>query len=187
MTINAKCTVCKDPDRRRLIELGWNDSMSAVAISNVFSGSPSAAIILKHLKEHSDGRGDLRQVEVQPVTPVRERVIALQTLQLNEIERRIEIAKVRAVAMNAEHEGEENWTLVDWSDFYDILDKNAQAAIASIQKAQGLTDKRELKTADLKIGLFEAMARNGLAPKAISGVPALPALPSGEDDERDAP
>lgn len=184
--------VCKDVDRRRLIELGWNDGMSGVALSNAFGGTPSEKTILRHLKEHAPG-ARTREVEVMPTGTVRDRVIALQTLQLNEVERQITLAKQRSAELNANIdkmvedgvEGSENLLRHDWSEFFNILHKDNQAAIASILKAQGLTDKRELKTADLKLGLFEAMARNGLAPKAISGAPAVPALPSGDDDDGD--
>ena len=33
MTIDARCLVCKNPDRRRILELGWNGGMSADAIA----------------------------------------------------------------------------------------------------------------------------------------------------------
>ena len=41
--------------------------------------------------------------------------------------------------------------VTDWSEFYDVLHKDAQAAIGSILKAQGMTDKREAKTSALVI------------------------------------
>lgn len=182
MTINAKCLVCRSPDRRRLIELGWNGGMSGEAIARVLDqkglGGP---VIIRHLKDHVEGDGNMRAVVVEPELPARERVLALQRLQLDEVERRIELAKAKADLMNSTHEGDTDWTPVDWSDFFDVLSKDGQSAIASILKVQGLTDKREAKTADLKLGLFEAMAKSGLAPKAISGdVQKL--LPSGDED-----
>lgn len=182
MTIDARCSVCKNADRRRLIELGWNAGMRQSQLANLFDGiSPDA--IVKHLKRHADGDGSTRSVDVAPVLPVRERILALQELQLDEIERRIELAKARAKMLNKEHEGEDTWREVDWSDMYDILSKDAQAAISSILKTQGLTDKREAKTADLKLGLFEAMTKSGLAPKAISGVDVAALPEPGGDDE----
>jgi hypothetical protein len=66
-------------------------------------------------------------------------------------------------------EGADTTQYHDWSEFVDILGKDMQAAIGSILKAQGLTDKRDMKRDDLKLGLFEAMQRGGLAPKALSG------------------
>lgn len=182
MTIDARCTVCKNPDRRRAIELMWNGSMSAEAISRVLGGSPGNAAILNHLKRHADGDGNARAVVVEPEKPVRERILDLQRLQLDEIERRMALAKQRADMLNNAHKDDEDWQDVDWSDMYDILSKDAQAAINTILKSQGLTDKRELKEKDLKLGLFEAMSRAGLAPKSISGAPAAPELPSGADD-----
>ena len=191
-----RCAVCRNPDKRRAIELMWNGGMAALTISNVFDGNPSNSTILKHLKEHSEGEGASRAVEVRPETPVRERVLALQRLQLDEIERRIELAKARADEMNAfrdkvaaiaEEKGEPyELHHVDWSDFTDILGKEMQAAIGSILKAQGLTDKREKATADLKLGLFEAMTRGGgLAPKSLIGGVIPPQLTEGEVVEND--
>lgn len=182
MTISAKCLVCRNPDRRRLIEFGWNGGMGAEPIARVLDEKGlSAAVILKHLKEHTDGDANMRAVVPAPELPARERVMALQRLQLDEVERRIELAKTRADLMNAEHAGDTDWTPVDWSYFTDILGKDMQAAIGSIVKMQGLTDKREAKTSELKLGLFEAMTAAGLAPKSLVGGKA-PELPSGDDD-----
>lgn len=178
MTIDARCLVCKNPDRRRLVELGWNGGMSAEAIARVLDQKGTGAgVILKHLKEHADGDGNARAVEVAPELPAAERVANLQRLQLDEVERRIELAKAKADRMNAEHATDPDWHPVDWSDFFDILGKDGQSAIGSILKAQGLKDKREMKEKDLKLGLFEAMARSGLAPKGTT-----PALPTGDPD-----
>lgn len=188
MTISMKCVVCKHTNRRMMIELGWNAGLSAVEISDVLGNTPAPATILKHLKEHTEGEGMSRTVEVVPVPPSRERVLALQTLQLNEVERRIELAKVRAHEMNLARsnmtDAEGNaYPEVDWSDFYDILGKDAQAAINSILKTQGLTDRREAKTSELKLGLFEAMANAGLAPASLVGGKEPLQLEPGGDDE----
>lgn len=181
--IDSKCLVCRSPDRRRLIELGWNGGMSGEAIARVLDQKGlSGTVVLKHLKEHVDGDGNVRAVVVEPEKPLRDRVLDIQRMQVEEFERRVNLAKARADLMNAEHEGEVDYIPVDWSHFFDILDKDAQAAIGSILKTQGLNDKREKAVADTKLGLFDAMARAGLAPKALrSG--ELPALPSGDDDD----
>jgi hypothetical protein len=179
MTIDARCSVCKNADRRRLIELGWNGGMGAETIGRVL-GDMSGATILKHLKEHAEGDGNARLIDVEPELPVRDRVLNLQRMQLDEVERRIALAKQRAAVANDLHKNEPDWIDVDWSHYFDILGKDGQAAIGSILKAQGLSDKREKAVADTKLGLFEAMAKNGLAPKVISG-----ALVSGEEPEDD--
>jgi len=181
MTIDAKCLVCKNADRRRLIELGWNGGMAAATIANVLDIKGLAATtIIRHLKQHADGDGNRRAVEVEPELPARERVIALQKLQLDEVERRIGLARSRADLLNKEHENDPDWHPADWSDFFDVLGKDGQSAIGSILKAQGLTDKRDMKRDDLKLGLFEAMAKSGLAPKSISG--GAPALPDPDEE-----
>lgn len=190
MTISNRCVVCKTPPRRRMIELAWNDGMSAPEISGALAESVSAATILKHLKEHADGIPAQRMAETAPVGTVRERVLALQLLQLNEVERQITLAKDRAAELNAARqrriedgvEGAAESPMHDYSEFFNILHKDNQQAINSILKAQGLSDKREKATAEIKLGLFEAMSRGGLAPKAISGAPTPKQLPSGEDD-----
>jgi hypothetical protein len=185
MKLVDHCIICKTKDRRRLIELGWNGGMSATAISDVLGGTPTGRTILKHLKEHTEG-GNHREIDVEPELPARERVARLQAMQLDEIERRVELAKAKADEMNAWRDGKKDsegnpLALVDWSDFTDILGKDMQAAINSIQKAQGLTDKREKAQGDLKLGLFEAMSNAGMAPKAISGGD-IKVLPAGDDD-----
>lgn len=182
MTIDVRCRVCKNADRRRLIELGWNGGMAAETISRSMDVKElTAAVIMRHLKEHAEGAPSQRDIDVKPELPARQRVLNLQRLQLDEVERRIELAKQRADRLNAEHENDADWTPVDWSDLYDILGKDAQAAISSILKTQGLTDKREKAQGDLKLGLFEAMANAGLAPKALVGETAQ--LPAGDDDD----
>jgi len=186
MTISMRCAVCKSTDRRRLIELGWNDGMTATALSDAFGGSPGTATIIKHLKEHTSG-GEHREIELVPLLPARERVIRLQQMQLDEVERRIQMAKERADAMNKERDGLTDangmpFPMVDWSEFYDVLGKDMQAAIGSILKTQGLADKRDKAQGDLKLGLFEAMTNAGLAPRALVGGMSVPLLTEGDDD-----
>jgi hypothetical protein len=176
MTISTRCAICKTTDQKRAIASMWNDGMNASTISSVLGGSPSSKAILTHLKDHVAG-GNLRDVNVQPDLPVRERVLALQRLQLDEIERRIELAKARAEELNealdkaeeAGVEGADTYPRHDWSEFHDILGKDLQSAISSILKTQGLSDRREKVQGELKLGLFEAMTAAGLAPVAISG------------------
>lgn len=191
MKTYPKCTVCRNADRRRLIEAGWNAGMGAETIARVLDERDIAGgAIMRHLKEHSEGDGNARLVEVEPDLPMRDRVYNIQKMQVDEIERRMAIAKTRADDMNRARENltdaEGNpYPKVDWSDFYDILNKDAQAAIGSILKTQGLVDKREKAQGDLKLGLFEAMANAGLAPKAISGGRAPLQLTEGETDGTD--
>ena len=191
MSIDPKCLICRNPDRRRMVELAWNGGMSAPAISRVIeSEKMSGSTILRHMHEHTNGQAQTREIDVEEELPVRERIMNLQRLQLDEIERRIALAKQRADEMNARREGMTDadgnpFPLLDWSEFYDILDKDAQQAVNSILKTQGLTDKREAKTSELKLGLFEAMTNAGLAPKALVGGVEVPALQSGEEIEAD--
>lgn len=181
MTIEAKCLVCRNPDRRRAVELMWNGGMSAPAISRVLADDnlPHPAV-LRHLKQHADGDGNARAIVVEPERPARERVLALQRLQLDEVERRIELAKAWADEMNRNRQlirdaqvlagmPPDDLPDVDWSDRFDVLGKDGQSAINSILKAQSLSDRRDKATGELKLGLFEAMANAGLAPKALSG------------------
>lgn len=192
MTIDIKCSVCKYADRRRLIELGWNDGMDAADIARLFEDVTSVSIT-KHLKQHSEGSPGVRRVDVEPAKPARERVLALQRLQLDEVERRIELAKQRADQLNtaldeleaAGAEGAAETPRHDWSEFTDILGKDMQSAIGSILKMQGLTDKRDKAQGELKLGLFEAMANSGLSPKALIGGRETLALPEGEVEPDD--
>lgn len=190
MTISTRCAICKTTDQKRAVAAMWNSGMTAVSISEVLGGSPSSKTILAHLKDHVAG-GNARDVEVQPELPVRERVLALQRLQLDEIERRIELAKARAVELNealdkaeeAGVEGADTYPRHDWSEFHDILGKDMQSAIGSILKTQALTDRRDKVTGELKLGLFEAMTAAGLAPVAISGGKVKQLMPPVENDD----
>jgi hypothetical protein len=182
MKIDAKCLVCKNQDRRRVIELAWNGGVSAAALARVFEADRIAsAAFVRHFKDHTDGEGFARRIEVDEEKPMRERVYDIQRTQVEELERRIYLAQQKAASMNALHAGDEDWTPVDWSDFYDILDRNAQAAINTILKTQGLIDNREKAQGDLKLGLFDAMSRAGLAPKALVG--DVPRLTEGDDGD----
>lgn len=186
---DAKCLVCKNRDRRKVIELAWNGGVSVAALVRVFEADrigPTA--FNRHFDPntgHTKGEPFQRRVEPEEDKPMRERVYDIQRLQVEELERRIGIAMTKAAAINANHAGDENWTEVDWSDFYDILDKNSQQAINTILKTQGLIDTREKTQGELKLGLFDAMSRAGLAPKALVGEGSLPRLTEGEVDGDD--
>lgn len=189
LPIDPKCLVCRNRDRRRVIHAAWNAGVSIAELVRVFETEKISALqFKKHFDPetgHFKGESNARRVEVAEEKPMRERVYDIQRLQVEELERRIGIAQTKAAAMNAAHAGEEGWTEVDWSDFYDILDKNSQQAINTILKTQGLIDTREKAQGDLKLGLFDAMSRAGLAPKALIGEKDVPRLTDGEADDDD--
>jgi len=188
MRIDAKCPVCKNQERRRVIELAWNGGVSVAGLVRVFEAERISALSFnRHFDPdtgHFEGDAAARKVDPPEDKPMRERVYDIQRLQVEELERRIYIAQQRAISMNAAHAGDDDWTPVDWSDFYDILDKNSQQAINTILKTQGLIDIREKTQGELKLGLFDAMSRAGLAPKALVGE-VLPRLTEGEVDGDD--
>jgi hypothetical protein len=187
MRIDAKCLVCKNQDRRRVIELAWNGGVSIAALVRVFEAERISALAFKRHFDpetgHFEGDAAARRIEVEEDKPMRERVYDIQRAQVEELERRIYLAQSKAARMNALHAGDEDWTEVDWSDFYDILDKNAQQAINTILKTQGLIDNREKTQGELKLGLFDAMSKAGLAPKALVGGKAVPMLTEGDEDD----
>lgn len=175
----TRCIVCKNPDLRRLIELGWNAKMSVPDLVHAFGGVPSHAVIYRHLKEHADGAYS-RNIEVEDARPVRERVLAIQRAQIEAIERQMAQAQQQADDWNEDHRGHEKdggcdncgrvgFQPRDPSHYFNILSKDMQAAVSSILKAQGLTDKRESKTADNVVDFFRLTMgeRGGLAPKHL--------------------
>lgn len=170
MTVSARCAVCGNSDLRRLIELGWNAKMSIPDLTHAFGGVPNATIIRKHLKEHAEGAWS-RDITVEDARPVRQRVLDIQRAQIEAIERRIAIAQQMADDYNEANRGQEGYDERQGQpDYYfDILGKDMQAAVSSILKAQGLTDKRELKSDSNKIDLFRLMIgdRGGLAPAGL--------------------
>lgn len=163
MSTDARCVICRKPDVRRLAELGWNAKMSAPQVATAMGMTFSSAQFLKHLHEHADNAA-IREIPVEDARPVRERIEALQRMQLDEIERRIAMAQEWAA-----HARENGNPDADWSDQFDLLDKDNQAAVASILKAQGLSDKREAAKDGAKVDLFRLMmgGGDGLAPKQL--------------------
>lgn len=160
--INEKCNICKRPDVRRLVELGWNAGMDRSAIATAMGGYPSAPTVGKHLSEHVEEGYFTREVPVEDAKPLRARAMDIQRVMIEEIERRIGIAQEKAAW--ARENGNPD---ADWSDWYDILNKDEQAAIASIMKAQAIEDKDRNTKAGQKVDLFKMMA-GGLAPKSLT-------------------
>lgn len=160
MTTDARCVICRKPDVRRLAELGWNAKMSAPQIATAMALQFSATQFLKHLHEHVDEGAGMRAIPVEDARPVKDRVLELQRMQLDEVERRIAMAQEWAA--QARDKGNE---AADWSDQFDLLDKDNQAAISSILKAQGLSDKREAGPST-RVDIFRLMlgGADGLAP-----------------------
>ena len=153
-----------------LIELGWNAKLSAPDLSSAFGAQYSASLILKHLKDHAED-GATREIPVVNARPARERIMALQMRQLDEVEMRLALADQRAQQLNDAHRGEEDWVPAQPFQFYDILNKENQAAIASILKTQGLTDRREAKEVDVKLDVWQMMLGpgGGMAPTKMIG------------------
>jgi hypothetical protein len=174
--MTTRCVVCGNSDLRRLIELGWNAKMSVPDLVHAFGGVPSHAVIYKHLKEHTEGAYS-RHIAVEDARPMRERVMAIQRAQVEAIERQMAIAQQKADDFNDEHrEHMKDGGCVDCdhygfqhrdpSVYFNILSKDMQSAVSSILKAQGLTDKRELKSDAVKVDLFRLMLGQdgGMAP-----------------------
>jgi hypothetical protein len=174
--MNVKCAVCHQPDRARLIELGWNAKMNAAQIAAVFGNIPSAAAITKHLQEHLGDGYASRDIPVPDARSMRERVTTLQQTMVEEVERRIRLAQEAAARYNRDIAVPEETELRDWSWYFNILDKDIQASIGSILKMQGLTDKREIGKAAIGLDVAKLMlgGGDGLAPKRLT---------AGKDDE----
>jgi hypothetical protein len=169
MTTDARCIICRKPDVRRLAELGWNAKMSAPQIATAMALQFTAAVFLKHLHEHVDEGAGMRAIPVEDARPVKERVLELQRMQLDEIERRIAMAQQQAVEWNTSMANVEGFESRDWSYYFDLLDKDNQAAISSILKAQGLSDKREATVTGAKVDMYRLMlgGGDGLAPSGL--------------------
>jgi len=151
-----RCAVCKNPNLRRLIELGWNAKMTASDIANALGGVPSTAVVTKHIKEHA-GDAVARNIPVMEARSTRARIDDLMRRMLDELETRVEFAEQWTA--KARESGNEE---VEPSDLFDLLSKNNQAAIATILKMQDQTDKREGKKATVAVDLMRLMG--GTAP-----------------------
>jgi hypothetical protein len=168
MTTDSRCVICRKPDVRRMAELGWNAKMSAPQIATAMALQFTAAQFLKHLRDHVESGAGMRAIPVEDARPVKDRVLELQRMQLDEIERRIAMAQEQAVEWNTAMANVEGFESRDWSYYFDLLDKDNQAAISSILKAQGLSDKREAGPST-KVDIFRLMmgGGDGLAPKRL--------------------
>jgi hypothetical protein len=151
-----RCPVCKNPNLRRLVELGWNAKMTMSDIANALGGIPSTQSISKHLHEHAEGAGN-RDIPVENARTTRARIDDLMRRMLDEIEVRVADADAWAAIARA---GGNTDALP--SDIFDILSKNNQAALATILKMQDQNDKREGKKASVAVDLMRLMG--GTAP-----------------------
>lgn len=160
--MTMQCKVCREPERRRLVDADYAGGLSAAAIARRLEagGWPvGSATIIKHLKEHfipGSPTGVARNK--------RDAAILLQEKIMDEVERRERVSREIE-----ESEGE----LPDFRRF-DILDKDLQPALGTVLRAQGLIDKREQAGKTQKVGLFMLMlggaeGRLMLAPPDLSG------------------
>lgn len=155
---SSKCVICGNSDMRRLIELGWNANMRVPDLAHGFGGIPAHAVIYKHLKEHAEGAWS-RQIEVEDARPLRERVMAIQRAQIEAIERQMFIAQQKADDYTALMQGHPDFDpqMADPAAYFNILAKDMQAAIQSIQRTQGLTDKHEAAKATVAVDMYKLM------------------------------
>lgn len=170
MNKDERCGICRKPDLRRLIELGWNADMNAKDLASALGGLPSSTAIQKHLRDHAESSA-ARNIPVERSRPVRDRVLELQRTLLEEVERRISFAQDRAAHAKATLNPE-----ADWSDWYDVLAKDNQQAIATIIKMQVMEDKKTIVERTQKIDLFKALTANNTPPPRLIG-------DGGPDDE----
>lgn len=126
--------------------------MTAVDIAHAFSMTPSAVVIRKHLNEHRGDGLDSRTIPVEEVRATRVRVEELQKKMLDDIEARIKWAEERA-----DEAREAGNTTALASDFFNVLNKDVQAAIGSVLKMQGLTDRREATKATVAVDVMKLM------------------------------
>lgn len=152
----TRCPICKNPNLRRLVDLGWNAKMTMSDIAAALGGVPGAPTISKHLHEHSDGAAT-REIPVENARSTKERIDALMRRMLDEIELRVEDAEQWAA--KAREGGNEDALP---ADIFDILSKNNQAALATILKMQDQNDRRAVKQATVALDLVRMMG--GTAP-----------------------
>lgn len=148
----TSCIICRNPDMRRLVELGWNAKMTAVDIAHAFGMTPSVVVIRKHLNEHRGDGLDSRTIPIEDVRSTRVRIEMLQKRMLDDIEARVQWADDRAAEARAA--GNADALPSDW---FNVLDPKVQAAIGSVIKMQDQTDKREGKKASVAVDLMKLM------------------------------
>lgn len=147
-----KCAICRNVDMKRLIEMGWNDRMTVADLAHAFGETPSATVIRKHLNEHVGEGINARDIPIEAARSTKQRVEALQKKMLDDIEARIQFAEERAAVARSTGNPE-----AMPSDWFDLLDKKNQAAIASVLKMQDQTDRRDSKKAEIAIDVMRLM------------------------------
>lgn len=142
------CAICKNPNIRKLVELGYSVKMTSADIANAFGGIPSSAIIGRHMAQHFiEGN-----YPVEDTRTTKDRVDELMRRMLDEVEVRIRHAEEWAAEAKALGN-----PLAQTSDVFDILSPKNQAAIATILKMQDQQDKRLAKKATVAVDLMRIM------------------------------
>lgn len=155
------CAICRNTDMRRIIELGWNAGMTVPGIAHAFGMTPSVTVIRKHLNEHRGEGLDNRSIVIEDERPTKVRIEELQRKMLDDLEGRIRFAEERAAAAHASGNLD-----AQPSDWFDMLDRKNQAAIASLLKMQDQTDKRAKARAVVAVDIMKLMG-GGLPPSHL--------------------
>lgn len=174
---NDRCKICREPERRRLIEADWSAGMSAVGIAARMTAAGwqiTGPTVLRHLKEHA---GPGAATRLPPALPKRDAAVFIRDRIMDRLEALESEGKPRQVLVK---DGDGDMVLTDIP--FDILDKDLQPAIGSMLKAQDTVDKRERTASKTQVGLLLLML--GIDPNGGGPGPLAPAsLTAGEDNE----
>lgn len=156
---STRCKICREPERRRLIEADWAGGMSAVGIARRMTDAGwqlGSETVLKHLKEHAGPGAATRQ---PPNLSKRDIAVIVQERTVDWLEREDE----QGVKVGPDHPL--------WKD-----------ALAPGLAAQKIIDTRQQKADDNKLKFVMAQLLLG---GPGGGMFAPPQLTAGEDESED--
>ena len=175
---DPNCPVCKRPGRRRLVDADLADGLTpgAIAASMRDGGWALTALDVSGHAIHA-APGKVRSAASRK----RDAALTVRERLIDEVERRIakaeEVATRETAACELSHfyPDEKRMHPVrvhDPAEYFDVLDKDVQAAFGTIIKAQALHEKKEARESKSFIGLFKLMLGGAdgagmLAPEAL--------------------
>lgn len=182
-TTDPNCPICKRPGRRRIVDADASDGLTPAAIAAAMRDTGwalTAADVATHVTLHAVS-GKPRSGAARR----RDAALTLRERMMDALEGRIVAAEGRAVeatteCQRGEHDVDDHPRYRkhgpqthDPAEFFDILDKNLQAALGTVIKAETLEVKKADNQTKRKIDLFQLMmggeGNDGLAPRALIG------------------
>lgn len=165
-----RCKVCREPERRRLIEADYEGGLTPAAIARrmVAAGwDITSPTVVSHLKEH--------YIKMPPSSIAknkRDASVIIRDAQLDALDTRERDFEIRRQLLRSD--GVDEAAIMELYPPFDILNKDLQPALKTALMAQKNIDSKEIKQNNQKIDLYRLMLGGPegnlmLAPKHLLG------------------